>query len=69
MKDNQIIKDFFGRKVGSIETDEQGNKIVKDFYGRLQGKYDKRLNVTKDFYGRVIARGDISSALLKINKI
>lgn len=68
MRDIQVIKDFYGRKIGSIETDEQGNKLVKDFYGRLQGKYDKKLNVTKDFYGRVIARGDQSSALLTLGK-
>lgn len=68
MNDKQFIKDFYGRVIGSIETDSTGNKIVKDFYGRVQGRYDKKLNLTKDFYGRTIARGDQSSALLVTKK-
>lgn len=63
-KDTQIIRDFYGRIIGRIETDNQGNKIVRDFYGHIIGRYDKKANVTRDFYGRTIARGDSSSMLI-----
>lgn len=63
--DVQIIRDFTGRIMGYIETDNVGNKIVRDFYRVVLGKYDKKNNVTRDFYGRVIAKGDASSSLIK----
>lgn len=63
--DVQIIRDFTGRIMGYIETDNVGNKIVRDFYRVVLGKYDKKSNVTRDFYGRVIAKGDVSSSLIK----
>ena len=58
------IKDFYGRVIGTIDTDAQGNKIARDFYRRIVGKYDKRTNTTRDFYGRVVARGDAVSTLI-----
>ena len=62
--DKQVIKDWRGKIIGYIETDNQGNKIVRDFYRRILGKYDKRTNITKDFYGRKIAKGDQCGLLL-----
>ena len=58
------ICDFYGRCLGTIETEGNGNKTVKDFYGKILGYYDKNQNVTKDFYGRILYRGDMASALL-----
>ena len=58
------ITDFYGRCIGTIETDGRGDKTVKDFYGRILGHYEKSANVTKDFYGRVLYHGDMASALL-----
>lgn len=58
------IKDFYGRLVGSIETDTQGNQKAYDFYGKYLGKYDKRLNKTFDFYGRIISSGNILQSLI-----
>lgn len=58
------ITDFYGRCIGTIETDGSGNKTVKDFYGRVLGRYEKSGNVTKDFYGKVLYHGDMASALL-----
>lgn len=68
MKDTQLIRDFYGKILGRIETDEQGNKTVRDFYGRLLGRYNKRQNVTRDFYGKLVARGDATSMLLNQNR-
>lgn len=65
MKNVQTIRDFNGRILGYIETDNAGNKIVRDFYKVILGKYDKKNNVTRDFYGRIIARGDASASLIK----
>ena len=64
MNNKEVIRDFYGRILGSITTDSAGNKVVRDFYGRIVGRYDKRNNVTRDFYGRVVAKGDRSSGLV-----
>lgn len=58
------IRDFYGKVLGYIETDEKGNKIVKDFYGRKLGTYDKAKDVTRDFYGRILNRGDLTASLI-----
>lgn len=60
----EIIRDFYGRILGSITTESNGNKTVRDFYGRIVGKYDKSCNVTRDFYGRIVAKGDRSAGLI-----
>ena len=62
--DKQIIKDWRGKIIGYIETDNYGNKIVRDFYRRILGRYDKKHDVTRDFYGRRVAKGDQCSMLL-----
>ena len=59
------IRDFYGRVIGTIETDDRtGNKTGRDFYGKIVGTYDKNLNVTRDFYGRIVAQGDALSGLI-----
>lgn len=64
MKTKQLIRDYAGRVLGSVETDNVGNKLVRDLYGKVLGKYDKRADVTRDLYGRVVAKGDHSSMLI-----
>ena len=64
MSNREVIRDFYGRSLGSITTDNKGNKIARDFHGRILGKYDAKNNVTKDFYGRIIAKGDQCSSLV-----
>lgn len=59
------IKDFYGKIIGYIVTDDKnGNKTAMDFYGRILGYYKKDLNITTDFYGRVVSRGDIITGLI-----
>lgn len=58
------ITDFYGRILGTIETEKNGNKIARDFYGRYLGKYDKQLNRTEDFYGKILSSGDTLSSLI-----
>lgn len=67
-KDKRIIRDFYGKILGSIETDFSGNKIVKDFYGRILGRYNKKQDVTRDFYGKIVSRGDATAMLLSYRK-
>ena len=63
-KDKQIIRNFYGKIIGSIETDTQGNKTIRDFYGKILGRYNKKQDVTRDFYGRIVSKGDASAMLL-----
>lgn len=58
------IRDFYGRIIGTIETDNFENKTARDFYGRIVGYYDKKLNVTRDFYKRIVSKGDTLVGLL-----
>lgn len=67
MNNREVIKDFYGRILGSVTTDAQGNKTVRDFYGKVLGKFDAKNNVTRDFYGRIIAKGDRSSGLIPLH--
>ena len=62
------ITDFYGRCIGTIETDGSGNKTVKDFYGKILGHYERSSNITKDFYGKILYHGDMSAALLITQK-
>ena len=68
MSNIERVKDFYGRVIGTITTDNIGNKVIRDFYGRVLGRYDKKANVTRDFYNRIVARGDQSSLLFNLRK-
>ena len=61
----ETLKDWAGRVIGYVQTDNYGNKILRDFYRKILGKYDKASNTTRDFYGRKVARGDQLLILLK----
>ena len=67
-ENREVIRDFYGRTLGTIVTDKNGNKVARDFYGRIVGRYDKASNVTRDFYGRIVAKGDRTSALIPTRK-
>ena len=67
-KDKQIIRDFYGKILASIETDAMGNKIVRDFYGKILGRYNKKQDVTRDFYGRIVSKGDATTMLIPYRK-
>lgn len=63
MNNRELIKDFYGKVIGSIET--QGTKqIARDFYGRIVGRYDSADNRTRDFYGRILTTGNTLMGLL-----
>lgn len=65
MGEREIIKDFYGRRIGEIRTDWRGNRIAMDMYGRILGNYDKKGNVTTVYpSGRIVASGDVLNALI-----
>lgn len=62
----ETLKDWTGKIIGYVQTDNYGNKILRDFYRKILGKYDKASDTTRDFYGRKVARGD--QLLILLNK-
>lgn len=60
----EVIKNFYGKIIGSIEELPNGDRIAKDFYGRILGRYCKAQGVTKDYYGKIIGTGDATSKLV-----
>lgn len=59
----EYVKDFYGKILGSIETN--GTKqVAKNFYGKILGTYDSKDNKTRDFYGRIISNGNTLSGLI-----
>lgn len=67
-KEQQEIRSFSGKIIGTIYTLYNGDKEVRDFYGKCLGRYDKQNNVTRDFYGRIVAKGEALSLLLNQSK-
>ena len=67
--EKEYIRDFYGKILGSVETDNKGDKTVRDFYGRILGYYDKANNVTRDFYKKIVGRGDQAVSLIyRVNR-
>ena len=64
MANRRVIKNFFGKIIGSVEEDSRGDVVAKDFFGKILGRYDKKMDVTKDFYGKIVGTGDQTSALI-----
>lgn len=64
--ETQIIKDFYGRIIGRIETKPNGDKLVTDFGGKILGRYRADLNITTDFNGRKVADGDACMIFLHL---
>lgn len=61
----EVLRDWRGKIIGYIQSDERGNKVLRDFYRKILGRYDKATNMTKDFYNRKIATGDQLLILLR----
>lgn len=65
MRSTEVLRDFYNRIIGYIETDSiTGDKVGRDFYNRIIGYYKKNLNQTTDFYGRIVGKGDILASLI-----
>ena len=64
MGEKKELKDFYGRILGTIWTDESGKQTIRDFYGVIKGYYDPKDDTTRDFYGRVVGKGNLLTTLL-----
>ena len=62
--EKEIIRDFSGRIIGTLETQSNGDVIARDFSGRILGKYDKAMDVTRDFYGKILFKGNMAGSLI-----
>ncbi len=59
----ELVRDFYGRILGSIET--VGSKqIARNFYGKILGTYNTTDNRTRDFYGRILTSGNTLMGLI-----
>lgn len=63
----ETLRDFYGRIIGYVRTDQRGNKTYYDFQRRTVAKYDGKQ--TRDFYGLILGSGDLGmSQLFRFNK-
>lgn len=65
VKNKQVLKNFYGKVIGTIETDEKGVQTLKDFYFKVLGKYYPDADITKDFYGKVVGKGNLLGTLIR----
>lgn len=64
----EIIKDFYGRFLGIVETCPNGDQIARIWSSRqIVGYYRKELDHTTDFFGRVVSKGNTVIALIYKN--
>ena len=52
------VREFSGKIIGWVETDDKGNQDVRTFTGLIIARYDAEFNVTRDFYGKILTRGN-----------
>ena len=60
----EILRDRYGKKIGSIETKSEYKQIVRNVVGVRLGEYDIKQNFTRDKYGKKIGIGNWLSKLL-----
>lgn len=59
------IREFGGRIIGWVDTDNQGNKTVRNFNYNIVAYYNKERNETRDFYGVKKSDGDTTMMYLE----
>lgn len=52
------VREFSGKIIGWVETENDGSQIVRAFSGKIIAKYDARFNVTREFSGKVLTQGN-----------
>lgn len=65
MKSETTLKDFYGKIIGFIETDEYGTQTIKNFYRQTLGWYYPKQNITRDFFQSVVGSGNLLTLLLE----
>lgn len=65
MTGSEIIKNFYGERIGELKKDYRGNIVAYDRYGAILGNYNPKLNITTEFpSGRIVSTGDTTTALI-----
>lgn len=65
MISKEYIRDYTGKCLGTLETQQNGDIIVREFSGKMLGKYDKAANVTRDMSGRMLYKGNMAAMLIQ----
>ena len=60
----EAVKDWTGKILGWVDTDNKGNQIVYNFGLRVLAKYDAYNDWTTDFAGKVLSRGNTAIAYI-----
>jgi hypothetical protein len=63
MADN-ILKDQYGKLLGSISVDSRGIQTLRSHLGVILGTFDPKTNVTKNYIGQIIGTGNLLSMLI-----
>lgn len=61
---NNILKDQYGKILGSISVDSRGVQTLRSQLGIILGTFDPKTNVTKNYMGQIIGSGNLLSMLL-----
>ena len=60
----EAVKDWAGKVLGWVRTDDRGNQIVYNFGHRVLAKYDAQNDRTTDYAGRVLSHGNTAIAYI-----
>lgn len=60
----KILRDTYGRPIGSIQVDSRGVQTLRDVRGRVKGTYDPQRDVTMEPNGRIYGWGNLLKMLL-----
>lgn len=62
------VKDWAGKVLGWVETDNRGNQTVRNFGGRVLAYYRADRDVTTDWAGKVVSRGNTAISHIYTDK-
>lgn len=63
MRNERIVRDKFGKRLGSI-TDEGRDLVARDAVGNRLGSYQAATNSTRDAMGNRRGEGDTTASLI-----
>ena len=59
IKNEEYIREFSGKILGIVQTDDNGDQIAIDFPSRkILGYYRAKYDHTTDFFGRIVNKGN-----------
>ena len=65
MPTGNIIRNFYGERIGELRKDWRGNTNAYDRYNMLIGTFNPKLNITTEYpSGRIVSTGDTTTGLI-----